>query len=151
MFRIYYIILVFIFLLLSTCQGQEELSDLYFLVGIWQIEGKQSFESWIEINGSEYSGEVYLLKNASKQTTETLSIKSQNGKVIYEATVKNQNDGKPISFALDTSNKELFSFENLKHDFPKKIQYKKITGSKLLVNVLDENDKGYSYFLVKQE
>ena len=142
MFRIYYIILVFIFLLLSTCQGQEELSDLYFLVGIWQIEGKQSFESWIKINGSEYSGEVYILKNASKQTTETLSIKSQNGKVIYEATVKNQNDGKPISFALDTSNKELFSFENLKHDFPKKFNIKKLQGPNYSLMYLMKMTKG---------
>ncbi len=65
-------------------------------------------------------------------------------------TVFNQNDGKGIPFTLKSLEKNLFSFENPQHDFPKKIQYKILNSNELYVSVLGEKDKGFSYKLMKQ-
>jgi len=80
-----------------------------------------------------------------------LSIKKIGNRIIYEATVPNQNDGETIQFTLNTEIKLYFSFENDKHDFPKKIQYKKISDNEIEVAVLGDNGKGFSYTQFKQK
>jgi hypothetical protein len=137
-------------ILMATCGGHAELEPLNPLIGVWKVENKESYESWVKVSDQEYAGESYKMTEGSKRITETLSIKFIEGRTIYEARVFNQNDGLAIPFELNSSNKELISFENPTHDFPKKIQYQIVTNEKLLVNVLGQDDKGFSYFLLKQ-
>lgn len=134
----------------TGCMAQEDLKDLDVLSGTWKIENKATYESWIKISKTKFEGKSYKLNGTEEQITENLSIQFIEDKWVYNATVKNQNQGNTISFVLNLNIKELFSFENLEHDFPKKIQYKVITNDKLLVNVLGEDDKGFSYYLIKQ-
>ena len=133
-----------------SCSAQNELKKLDVLIGTWKIENKNTYENWVQQTQDIFIGESYKKAGDAKTVTETLSIKIVDGNIIYEATVPNQNNGKTIQFKLNKSNTELLSFENLQHDFPKKIQYKVIDANKLLVNVLGENDQGFSYTLIKQ-
>ena len=83
--------------------------------------------------------------------SETLSIKITGHHIVYEATVPDQNEGKSISFTLNDSIKEYLSFENIGHDFPKKIQYRRITKDEIEVSVLGEEGRGFSYRQLKQD
>lgn len=138
------------FLLLTTsCQGQSKLDDLQFLNGTWKIEGKSTFEQW-DFKNDTFIGSSYKMQGDTKMVMETLQIAVVDESIVYEANVPSQNEGKTIPFELNTSISDTFSFENLNHDFPKKIQYKKITDAKILVHVLGEDDKGFSYYIIKQ-
>lgn len=60
------------------------------------------------------------------------------------ATVPNQNNRNAIPFILNREITDKLSFENLVHDFPKKIQYQKLSPKEILVKVLGSENKGFS-------
>lgn len=124
--------------------------DLDLFIGTWKVEGKAQYEVWEKISSNAYKGYAYRLNNNEKSITETLSIKVDNNDVIFEATVPDQNEGRTVQFLLNTDNDSCFSFENEDHDFPKKIQYKKINDGQMEVRVLGDNDEGFSYMLYKE-
>jgi len=122
-----------------------------FLVGTWKMEGKDLYEVWEKNENNEFTGYSYELQKNKKTITETLSLKRIDDRIVYEATVSNQNEGKTIQFVLNTEVKTYFSFENDQHDFPKKIQYKKISKDEIQVRVLGDEGKGFFYTLFKQK
>ena len=144
-----FFVICLIVLSASSCKTQHSFEDLKILFGTWKIEGKANYEYWVNAD-EELKGYSYKIVGEEKQVMETLTIKVVGGKVVYEALVPNQNNGKTIPFVLNTEIKEVLSFENNKHDFPKKIRYKKVDSSKLFVEVLGEGDQGFSYYLIKQ-
>ena len=145
-------------ILLSICFGyiilscsETETSQFDFLVGTWKVEFKEQYEVWEKNKNNELVGYSYKLNNNQKIISETLAIKKIDKQIIYEATIPNQNEGKTIQFTLNTEIKSYFSFENNKHDFPKKIQYKKISDDELKIMVLGDNGKGFSCTQLKQK
>lgn len=117
--------------------------------GVWKREGKQQFEVWEKTNDQLFTGFAYTIVENKKVISETLQIQFENKEWIFKATVPNQNQGKPVQFILNTNEKGMNSFENLSHDFPKKIQYTRIAKNKVKVNVLGGNGKGFSYLQTK--
>jgi hypothetical protein len=138
-----------LFCLVFISCGGSKLDGLDFLAGTWKVVDKEQYEVWNKEEGG-LSGYSYTAKDGQKKTVETLAIKQINDQIVYEAIVPEQNEGKTIQFVLNTKNKDVFSFENLAHDFPKKIQYKKLEKNKLEVFVLGENDEGFSLLFIKQ-
>jgi len=134
--------------LLFAC-SENKTSKLDFLVGTWKIEGKEQYEVWEKNKNNELIGHAYKLDNSQKTITETLAIKKIDNQLVYEATVPNQNEGRTIQFTLNREIESYFSFENDKHDFPKKIQYKRITDYEIEVSVLGDKGKGFSYTQLK--
>lgn len=114
------------------------------------MEGKEQYEVWESSKNKELIGYSYKFNDNQKIITETLSIKIIENNLIYEATVPDQNEGKPIPFILNKKIKEYLSFENIKHDFPKKIQYKRLNEDEIEVTVLGDEGKGFSYKQLKQ-
>ena len=111
--------------------SENESSKLDFLVGTWKMEGKDKYEAWEQNENNELIGHSYMLNNDQKTISESLLINTIDDRIILHATVPDQNEGKTIQFILNTAFDDYFSFENSKHDFPKKIQYKKITNDKI--------------------
>ena len=136
--------------LLVACP-KNKISRVDFMLGTWKIEDKEQYEVWEVSKNNTLIGYSYKYKNNQKIITETLSIKLIENTIIYEATVPNQNEGKTIPFTLNNELKEYLSFENIEHDFPKKIQYKKINDDEIEVTVLGDEDKGFSYKQQKQK
>jgi hypothetical protein len=134
--------------LFASC-NENKISQVDFLVGTWKMEGKEQYEFWEKNQKGELIGNAYKLVNNEKSIAETLSIKSVGKQVIYEAIVFNQNDRETIEFILNPEHNEYLSFENLNHDFPKKIQYKIISTDSIKVRVLGKNDEGFSYIQIK--
>lgn len=128
----------------------NKISQFDFMVGTWKMEGRNQYEEWSKVDNDSLIGHSYKIINNKKVISETLVIKQMNNKTVYEATVPTQNEGKTIQFILNTSDSSFFSFENLEHDFPKKIQYTRINDGTLKVGVFGENDKGVSYLQTKQ-
>ncbi|RKE04207.1 DUF6265 family protein [Marinifilum flexuosum] len=142
-----YLILILFSICAYSCSTQD-IQALHFLEGTWQVEGKQQFEKW-EIKGNELIGTGYKLKDGKHKILEHLAIKLIKGKMVYQASVLNQNQGATIYFPLNESISDYYSFENPKHDFPKKIQYFKLREKRVKVNVLGDNDEGFSFVMIR--
>jgi len=140
-------ILLIIVCFISACQAQQT-HNIDVLVGTWKMENKETYEVW-EKEKDSLKGHAFSLREGQKQITETLEIEISDHDIIYKATVPNQNEGQTIPFKLNKSVQDLLSFENMTHDFPKKIQYKWINEDRIQVHVLGEDDKGFSYILIK--
>lgn len=137
-------------LIFFSCKSQSIIPSLNGIEGTWKVEGAETYEIWQKDTKNNYIGQSYKIKKGKKIVTETLAIKEKDSKVVYEATVLNQNQGQTISFTLNTMTENVISFENLEHDFPKKIQYKVITKDKLLIHLRGEDDQGFQYYLIRQ-
>jgi transcriptional regulator with PAS, ATPase and Fis domain len=123
---------------------------LDILLGTWKVEGKNVYEVWERNEDNDLVGYSFIMQDKQRKITETLSIKKIGDQIVYEATVPDQNEGKSIQFILNTKIDSLLSFENEMHDFPKKIQYKRIKKNILEVSVLGESGTGFSFFQHRQ-
>ena len=143
------IIYLSLILFLFSCSGNK-IDKLDLFIGTWKLEGQDKFEFWEKQNKSKLIGNVYKFVDNEKIILENLSISEIDGKITLEAIVLNQNEGKPVEFILNEEEKECFSFENLNHDFPKKIQYKEISGNKMEISIYGEEGKAFSYNQLKE-
>lgn len=129
----------------------DRFKEVRFLEGTWKMEKKQDYETWKVSGDTAFFGSSYTVKGKKYSYSEHLSMTEVNGEIVYTATVLNQNGGKPVAFTLNRNVKDKVSFENLTHDFPKKIQYTKIDANTIFVEVLGDNGKGFSYKMMKQQ
>jgi len=140
---------VLILVLTSSCVVKKS-AEFDFLVGTWKRENKEQFEVWEKNNPTELNGYSYRIKDNQKTITETLVIKKIGDQFVFEATVPDQNEGRTVQFVLNTELDSVFLFENDKHDFPKKIQYKILNDNQLKVTVSGDDDSGFSYIQNRQ-
>lgn len=120
-----------------------------FLQGTWKIENKDVYEHWDKVNDNSLKGFAYKLKEGQMFISEYLDIYKTNNEIIYTATVLEQNQGSGVDFKL-TNADSTFTFENPNHDFPKKIEYKKLNDTEVVVKVSDGKQKGFEYKMQKQ-
>lgn len=144
------VLLLFMFVCTAPAQVQMSIETVReFFNGTWQVDGKQTFEQW-ETCGDSFTGRGYRKTDDGEKTTETLEIRLIDGKIYYLATVPDQNDGQTVRFELTEFSDDQYTFENPLHDFPKKIIYKKEGPGILLVTVLGEGEKGFSFKMIRQ-
>ncbi|MFC2130678.1 DUF6265 family protein [Bacteroidota bacterium] len=96
-----------------------------WLNGIYKYENvaEDTYEEW-HMPGDTLKGRSFEVKNSDTLITEELEIFKGKDKLIYYiATVKNQNQGKPVYFKLISNDSNRYVFENLEHDFPERIIY----------------------------
>lgn len=142
------ILLVSIICLLSYSQSPAQMYRQ--LIGTWKHESREIYEKWTFENDS-LTGYGYELKDGQEKITETLRLWEAGDRVIYEATVTNQNQGKPVQFVLNEEETGRLQFENPAHDFPRKIIYEFLSPDRIRVHVLGENDNGFDFYLKKIE
>lgn len=141
--------LLTIFLLFRNTTN-DDLNQAHFLEGAWKTENKETYEVWKKNDDGTMEGYSYKIKAGEKVVSEYLSIKMVDGNLTYQARVPDQNNGQIIPFVLNKTIKDQLSFENLSHDFPKKVQYKSIDVQTILVSVLGDGEKGFKYKIIKQ-
>lgn len=145
------VLLALVALFTICCAPQPQPSDTpLFLIGTWKVENREDYEAWTATDASTLQGQGYKIRNGQKTITEYLSIKTEDGKTVYTATVPGQNNGQPVDFVLNTEVVGKYSFENLAHDFPQKIQYTPMGDAALLVEVMGSGGRGFSYMMAKQ-
>jgi len=137
-------LLFLLFALNSNAQfNYEDFKTLHRLAGIgWQMEMKKGslIEKWTKVNDSLLTSKSYRINGTDTTTLETVELKFSNGKITYTPTVSDQNEGKPVTFALISVNNSLnYTFENKQHDYPQQIIYQ-LGGRSLRVTIRALND-----------
>lgn len=113
------------------------INDLKWLVGSWESVSleEKSFENWKEVSETTLLGESGTIKGSDTVISETISIEQRGNELFYIPTVKDQNNGEPVSFKLSQASNGTFVFENAAHDFPQKITYTQKAPNILLAKI----------------
>lgn len=136
-------------LLLTSCLKKEDqkneikskkytkLEDVKWLIGSWGNTTKEGnlTETWSQKNDSTLSGKTTFIAGKDTLFTETIEIIQTKDSLFYNTSVSNQNEGKIISFKSSFASKNEIVFKNSKHDFPQKIEYKKIASDSLVAKI----------------
>ena len=125
---------------------QVKIDSLSWLQGSWLNSDSTIIETWAIQNG-EVAGNAF--SQQAGKITERLRIFDDNGKIFYEATVLDQNEGKAIQFELESYSGDSLYFVNLKHDFPNYIIYKKTSDSTIYTKVFGKTNEGMSSVMTK--
>lgn len=142
---------VFILLLILVANSSIAQSKLpEFLRGNWRVENKEVYEHWDKLNETNMKGFSFQIKDGQMAITEYLDITQKGDEITYTVSVINQNKGKAIPFQMIETD-STYTFENLNHDFPKKVIYKKLSESEVLVNVSDGGSKRFLYKMIRQD
>lgn len=148
-----YLKLSFLLSFLATigCEynSDDKMQQLKALKGTWHCEEIEQNESWTYFNDTLMRGIGFSVEDGQNVKLETLAIHKRGSRIIYQAMVIGQNEGKTINFQLNPFVDTLFSFENLDHDFPQKVQYRFIDSNELEIGVLNRADEGKRYRFLK--
>lgn len=106
--------------------SKEDFQELDNLLGIWKTEKKNGvlYEAWVKVSDNELQGKSFKIAGADTIILERVRLaQDQNFQIIYAVRVDGENDGKETLFHLSKVTDSDYIFENLKHDFPKRIVY----------------------------
>jgi hypothetical protein len=134
------IISLVILLSIISCQKSKVVSKIVvadWLLGNWENKSPNGnlFESWKKVNDSLFIGESYFIKGKDTLHFEKIQMKQKGEALFYIATVKGQNNDKPVTFKYNDTIQKLLIFENPKHDFPQKIMYSQITKDSIVIQI----------------
>lgn len=104
--------------------GMNPLHKLAWLAGDWRLQSGSTIieERWTGGEGGMMVGLSRTIRNGSTASFEFLRIESRDGGVFY---VAQPNGGAPTEFRLISSTDTELVFENLQHDFPQRIRYRR--------------------------
>ncbi len=143
--------LKFLMVLMIISQANVAEKMPQFLLGSWQINQQNKYEVWNEVDENHYQGQVVHIVGGKKISKEILMLNIKNGELIYQAQVKNQNEGKAIEFIGKATDINGFEVTNLDHDFPQIIKYEQQSTDKITAKVMDKNGEGFTQTLVRKE
>lgn len=132
----------------------QELHQAGWLIGGWENNSPEgrAIETWEKKNDSTYAGKSYFIMGKDTVSAETIVLEQHGKQVFYIPTVKDQNEGKPVTFTLTYSTAKQLVFENPNHDFPQKIAYTQITSDSVWIEVsgmVDGKLNAQNYPMVK--
>lgn len=128
---------------LGSCRNHsfKRQFQLRNIVGLWQSQGTIVFyEQWQMTDDSAFSGVSFSINGMDTLVLENMRIVYEHQRLVYEATVPNQNKGRGIRFLQTESAKDRLVFENLQHDYPNRISYIMINDS--ILTTIIENSRG---------
>lgn len=108
-----------------------------WLIGNWENTSPDGVltENWQKLNDSTFSAASYLIKGKDTIHFETVVLAQKGETLTYLATVKGQNDNKPVAFTSTSETENKLIFENPQHDYPQKIIYTKGPNNTLTAEV----------------
>lgn len=135
------------FLVLASCYNNEnkneKINASQWLLGTWTQQTEQGTleETWKAVNDSTFEGTSYFIKGKDTLHNETIVLQ-QNGKnLIYKATIIGENNDEAVSFPLTSTTEKNLVFENPKHNYPQKINYK-LADANTLITIISGNQAG---------
>lgn len=117
-----------------------DVADLQFLSGCWAGQGVE--EQWNTPFGGQMMGLARNTRGPRVVFSEFMRIQTaKDGSIVY--TPRIGTNAKPVEFkAIKVSATEVV-FENLEHDFPKRILYRKTDGG--LFARIEDDKKGQDF------
>ena len=105
-------------------QEGARLEQARWLAGCWELRapGRATLEMWMPPAGDLMLGASRTIRGAAVSEFEQVRIKAEGGRLVYTALPSGQKEASfPSTHASDT----LLVFENLAHDFPQRILYRR--------------------------
>ncbi|MDP3681347.1 MAG: DUF6265 family protein [Flavobacterium sp.] len=134
--------LILLLLVIVSCKNSdsnknEKIKAASWLLGNWENKSADGnlTENWEKVNDSTFQAQSYYIKEKDTVHFESIILQQKGENLTYTATVKGQNNDKPVVFKLTTATDKQVSFENLKHDYPQKISYNQITPDSLVAKI----------------
>jgi hypothetical protein len=104
-----------------------------WLVGCWERRGSQvTEERWLPPTGGALFGVSTTVRNGRVSGWEYLRLERSQERLVYHAIPSGQ---KPTAFPAKVESDTLLVFENLDHDFPQRIIYRKAGADSLLARI----------------
>ena len=133
-------VLLVIISILISCKQSKEVSKIMgkdWLLGKWENKSENGnlLETWKKVNDSLFIGESYFIKDKDTLHSEKIELQQKGEELFYIATVKGQNNDKPITFYHNIEIEKQLVFENAKHDYPQKIVYNPIAKDRVFIEV----------------
>lgn len=135
-------IVLVLLLAFSACKNSdstknEKIKAASWLIGNWANKsGDGSLtENWVELNDSTFQAQSYYVKEKDTLHFESITLQQKGKYLTYNAAVKGQNNDQPVAFKLTPGTAQNLVFENLKHDYPQKISYTKITSDSMIAKI----------------
>ena len=126
----------------ASCQKKEtvekdKIKKADWLIGNWENTSPEGVlsENWQKLNDSTFSASSYFIKEKDTLHLETIILAQLGETLTYKATVKGQNNDKPVSFPSTSETDQKLVFENPKHDYPQKITYTKGANNTLTAEI----------------
>lgn len=113
--------------LIGNLQSQE-LNDLSWIEGSWVMKsaGFELTETWSRTNSGFYVGKGVGLSGKDTVFYEEMQVINLRDTIFYSVKTRGQNENNSVPFRLINKGLNTFIFENLMHDFPSVIVYRKI-------------------------
>jgi hypothetical protein len=121
----------------SDANEKDKIKISHWLLGNWEnktADGNLT-ETWKKVNDSTFEAQSYFIKEKDTLHFESITLQQKGEELTYNATVKGQNNDKPVTFKLTNSTEKQLVFENPKHDYPKKIIYTQINEDNLVAEI----------------
>ena len=129
-------------LTLVACKNQEttekeKIKATTWLLGNWESKSAEGSlkENWKQENDSTFSATSYFINAKDTVHFETIRLQQVGEQLTYTATIKGQNNDKPVAFPLLSQTDKQVVFENLKNDYPQKITYTKVTADSIVAQI----------------
>ena len=135
---LYPAIVLFVLILCGwNIRYSNDIANAHWLIGTWQMKTARGniYENWKRTNKYELSGKSYMLKEKDTVTFETMKLVQKGDSLFYIPTVKGQNQELPVRFAKKSITNGQLVFENLAHDFPQLISYRRIGQDSLVAEI----------------
>ena len=118
----------------ASAVGQMPLDRLAWLSGCWQSEGgnQTTVEMWMPPQGGLMVGASRTVAADRAHAYEHLRIRADRDHIVYTAIPSGQDEADFRSVEVSDSG---FTVENLEHDFPQRIIYRRTAPDLLMVRV----------------
>jgi hypothetical protein len=118
-------------------QGNDRLQKLSWMIGTWEMKTPDGsvVEQWTKPTDTSWRGVSYMLSGGDTTFLESITLNYEEDHLQYIPAVTNQNGGQGVSFAEKSFSDSLVVFENLNHDFPQRIIYKRISDTSILAAI----------------
>jgi len=118
-------VILFLASILALTQ-HDPIDKVSWLIGTWERQSKRGarYETWHRDATGNLQGMGYGVSNGDTTKLEGLRLFHDDGSLVYAADVA-ENAGE-VFFPTTMQTDSVFVFENLHHDYPKRIVYTRI-------------------------
>ena len=118
-------IILFLASILALTQ-HDPIDKAFWLIGTWERQSKRGarYETWHRDAAGYLQGMGFAASNGDTTKLEGLRLFHEDGVLVYAADVAE--NAREVLFPTTMQNDSVFVFENLDHDYPKRIVYRRV-------------------------
>lgn len=121
-------------LVAASAQGRDDVRTAGWLAGCWELRGgaRVTTEMWMAPSGGLMLGASRTVVRDTAREHESLRLSMRDGKLTYTAIPSRQAETSfPAILVSDTA----LVFENLTHDFPQRIIYRRVGADSVVARI----------------